>query len=271
MGNAGNGVAASIPWRSSTGATGTPAAARRATSRVTGLGGDGPGDGFLELGAAPAAFVEAERRPACPSASAVAQADPEVLLVDDAERHLPAVCRGEEAVARAWARAAWRRPTGRSIRHRRDRSRWPARRSWRRRGTPLRHWSRGPARRRRSRRRRSARRPGRPSGAAGRPSPCRPRASTLPTTPGSSRRGRAGGPPVVLARNRRWSSRRCRGSTPARLLRRDPSRASTPGRNPSTSTSACLASSNALARPPPFLRSNSTLRLPPLREAKRSA
>ena len=64
------------------------------------------------------------------------------------------------------------------------------------------------------------------------------------------------------ARSRRSSSRRCRGSGPARRPRRGPRRASTPGRNPSTSTSACVASSSALARAATSLRSSSRLRLP---------
>ena len=52
---------------------------------------------LLELGAPPAALVEAEGRHR-PEAERLAQARPEVLLVHDAEGHLPAVGRGEEAV-----------------------------------------------------------------------------------------------------------------------------------------------------------------------------
>ena len=88
-----------MPRRSSTGATGTPAADRRPTSssRVP-----------AAMAPATACWSSAPRRHRsskpraenCPSPSACAQARPEVLLVHDAQRNLPAVRRGEEAVPR---------------------------------------------------------------------------------------------------------------------------------------------------------------------------
>ena len=100
-------------------------------------------------------------------------------------------------------------------------------------------------------------------------SPCRPRASGRPTTPGSSRRGRGGRHEGRAARSRRWSSRRCRGCSARTAGSSSPSRASTPGRNPSTSTSACVASSSARPRSAASFRSSSRLRLPALTAAKR--
>ena len=153
------------PTRSSTGATGTPAPARRGDQLVPVAGRDGVADGALQLGAPPASFVEAE---ACSvfQSELAAEDGPEVLLVDDPERHLPAVGRGEEAVpgyrsGRALA------PAPPAARRRPDPSTWPSRRSWRRRGRSLLRSCRGRGRRHRSRRRRSARPPGRPSAGAG--------------------------------------------------------------------------------------------------------
>ena len=69
----------------------------------------------------------------------LAQARPEVLLVHHAQRDLPAVGRGEEAVARhGLRRPDVVRPPGRL---RRARSRWRAHRSWRCRGRSPRRWS----------------------------------------------------------------------------------------------------------------------------------
>ncbi len=270
MGNAGNGAPASMPARSSTGATGTPAAARRRHQRVPLPRGDGRADDALQLGAATAPFVEAQVRDAV-QLELVAEARPEVLLVEHAERDLPPVRRREEPVARHGCGRALGTRRSRVRRLRPDRSRWPGRRSWRCRGRPPRRSRPVPARRRRSRTRRPARTPGRPSAGEGCRWPRRLRASVLPTRPGSSRHDRGGRRAGRAARNPRWSSRRSEGSVPARPARRAPSRASAPGRNPSTSTSACAASSSARPRSAGSFRSSSRLRLPALTAAKRPA
>ena len=132
------------PWRSSTGATGTPAAdeagdqlvprpgsrRRRATARCSSR-------------TPPEPLVEVEGRQ-CTEAELVRTGLPEVLLVHHAQRHLAAVGRGEEAVAGRHG-AAGVGPGPPAARRRRDRSRWPARRSWRCRGTSLRRWSARPS------------------------------------------------------------------------------------------------------------------------------
>ena len=75
------------------------AGGRRGGDQLVPLPGrDGRGDGMLEFGAAADPLVEVEARQVI-EAELGAQAGPEVLLVHHARRHLPAVGRGEEAVA----------------------------------------------------------------------------------------------------------------------------------------------------------------------------
>ena len=116
MGNRGNGAAASIPWRSSTGATGTPAADEAGDQLVAGLGGDGlsrrPAGARRPAGtarrsprAATSASPSSAHRPAQKCCSFMTP-----------KRHLPAVLRCEEPVARNERRAGAGRlvaPSGR--------------------------------------------------------------------------------------------------------------------------------------------------------------